>query len=190
VSDCIDIAQQRVRSKRAGPWRRWPPLALTAAALLVSGSAAAAIVALVGTSSAPLSGVVPGIAGRLLRYDIPVTPHLEPGNAGWCSEPRFSIKGAASVIGGETCSPAYQPGAPALLAGGEPISNASELFREARQPLNERQGQMILFWMVVSPRVAAVRLRGEVVASRADPRLPDRVRFTPLVFRWSLANGR
>ncbi len=124
--------------------------------------------------SAPLTGVVPGIGAAVLRYDIPITPDLEPGNAGWCSYPIFSIRnGVTQAAGGGTCSPAYQPRAPVILAGGEPISNERDLFNQAHLQLTDQQGQVNLVWAVVSSRVAAVRLGpGNVVASRRDPRLP------------------
>lgn len=154
--------------------RRWSPLAIVVAVLLVGGSAAGAIAAILDTGSAPLTGAVPGITAQLLRYDIPITPDLEPGDAGWCSSPIFSIRnGVTDAAGGDTCSPAAPAGAPVILGGGEPISNERDFLRQAGRTLNAHQGQLNLFWMVVSSQVAAVRLRpGEVVTSRADPRLP------------------
>ncbi len=185
MSDYIESLEQALRDAavreyqtptgRAQGRRRWSTLGvLLAAALLASGSAAAAIATFLDTGSAPLTGAVPGITAQLLRYDIPITPDLEPGNAGWCSEPRFSIKnGAADTSGGGTCSPAASPDAPVILAGGEPISNERDLLARAHRRLTNHEGQIGLFWMVVSSRVAAVRLRpGDVVSSRRDPRLP------------------
>src|ERR1035437_8546108 len=149
-------------------WRS--PLALLLV-VLAGGSTAAAIVGL-SRSSAPLTGSVPGLAGRL-RYDVPLTPDLEPGDAGWCSFPIFSITGTIDGAGAGTCSPAVPPGAPVILSGGEPLSNEQALFRQAHRPLSARQGQLNLVWMVVSSQVAAVRIdANEVVASRPDPRLP------------------
>ena len=154
--------------------RRWSTLAVAAAVVVAGGSATGAITTLVDTQSSPLSGPVPGFSARLLGYDIPITPDLEPGHAGWCSYPVFSVRnGATDATGGGTCSPAGPPGAPVILGGGEPISNERDLLRRARHTLGERQGQITLFWMVVSSRVAAVRLGpGDVVRSRPDPRLP------------------
>ena len=149
-------------------WRS--PLALLLV-VLAGGSTAAAIVVL-SRSSAPLTGSVPGLAGRL-RYDVPLTPDLEPGDAGWCSFPIFSITGTIDGAGAGTCSPAVPPGAPVILSGGEPLSNEQARFRQAHRPLSARQGQLNLVWMVVNSQVAAVRIdANEVVASRPDPRLP------------------
>lgn len=139
--------------------------------VLAGGSTAAAIVVL-SRSSAPLTGSVPGLTGRL-RYDIPLTPDLEAGDAGWCSYPIFAITGTIGSAGAGACSPAVPPGAPVILGGGEPISNEQALFRQAGRRLSTRQGQLNLFWMVVNSRVAAVRIDAkEVIASRPDPRLP------------------
>ncbi len=166
---------RQVASTTRPRWRRrWSPLAVVVAVLLVSGSAAGAIAAILGTGSAPLTGAVPGITAQLLRYDIPITPDLEPGDAGWCSSPIFSIRnGVTDAAGGDTCSPPAPAGVPVILAGGEPISNERDFLRQAGRALDARQGQLNLFWMVVSSNVAAVRLGpGDVVTSRQDPRLP------------------
>jgi len=156
---------------RWGAHQRWPAVAVVAALLALVASAAAALVVFAKNSSEPLTGAVPAL--RLLRYDVPVTPDLEAGDAGWCSSPRFTISGApAPFSGGGTCAPAYAPGTPILLAGGEPLSNAIDLFKAAHARLSRKQGQVNLFWSVVSARVAAIRLKpGLVVAGRRDPRL-------------------
>jgi hypothetical protein len=153
--------------------RRWPPFALTALALTVSATAAAAIVVLVDRGSAPLSGTVPSL--RALHYNVPLTPDLEAGHAGWCSDPRFTISGVPSPYsGGGTCAPSYRPGTPILLAAGEPISNAEDLLKSAHTPVTAQQGHTNLFWAIVSSRVAAVRLSpGHVVLARRDDRLPS-----------------
>lgn len=147
------------------------PLALALIVLVIGGSAAAAVVSLVNRS-APLTGTVPAAPGIItagLHYDIPVTPDLEPGNAGWCSFPRFSWSGSsrppgvpAELASGGTCGPAPSGERPLILGGGE-------------------EG---LFWMIVSSRVAALRLGTRaVIHSRSDARLPHGwravVTFTP-----------
>ena len=154
--------------------RRWPSLALVALALTISATAAAAIVVLVDRGgSAPLSGTVPSL--RALHYDVPLTPDLEAGHAGWCSDPRFSITSVRSPYdGGGTCAPSYLPGTPILLAGEEPISNAKNLLKSSHTPVTVQQGRMNLFWAIVTSRVAAVRLSpGQVVVPRTDDRLPS-----------------
>jgi hypothetical protein len=153
--------------------RRWPPFALVAMTLTISATAAAAIVVLVDRSSAPLSGTVPSL--RALRYDVPLTPDLEAGHAGWCSDPRFTIAGVPSPYsGGGACAPSYRPGTPIVLAGGEPISNAESLLKSSHTPVTAKQGHTNLFWAIVTSRVGAVRLSpGHVVLARRDDRLPS-----------------
>jgi len=109
----------------------------------------------------------------VLHYDVPVTPDLQAGDAGWCSFPRFWISGVPSpYYGGGTCAPAYRPGAPIVLAGGEPISNVENLLKSSHADVTAQQGNTSLFWAVVTSHVAAVRLRrGYVVAARRDDRL-------------------
>jgi hypothetical protein len=151
---------------------RWPPFALAALALAICATAGAAIVVLVDRGSAPLSGTVPSL--RALHYDVPLTPDLEAGDAGWCSDPRFSISGVRSPYdGGGACAPSYRPGSPIVLAGGEPISNAADLLKSAHTPVSARQGHTNLFWAIVTSRVAALRLSpGQVVGARGNDRLP------------------
>jgi hypothetical protein len=153
--------------------RRWPSLALAALVLAVGATAAAAIVVLVDRGSAPLSGTVPSL--RALHYDVPLTPDLEAGNAGWCSDPRFTISGVRSPYsGGGTCAPSYRPDTPVVLAGGEPIGNAEELLKSSHTAVTARQAHTELFWAIVTSRVAALRLSpGHVVVARSDDRLPS-----------------
>jgi hypothetical protein len=85
-----------------------------------------------------------------------VIPDLEPGNAGWCSYPRFWYTGrsrrATEISQGGTCAPAITGNPPVILGGGENSLN----------------------WIVVSRQVAAVRVGPhEVIRPRSDPRLPD-----------------
>jgi hypothetical protein len=147
-------------------------VALATLLLILTATAAAAIVVFAMRGSAPLTGTVPSL--RILRYDVSVMPDIEPGHAGWCSFPRFSIAGIrAPYAGGGTCSPANVPGTPVLLAGGEPLSNNRGLLDSAHKPLSAAQGSTNLFWAIVSTRVAAIRLRrGLTVAARRAPRLP------------------
>jgi hypothetical protein len=153
--------------------RRWPPAALVAVMLTVSATAAAAIVVLVDRGSASLSGTVPSL--RALHYDVPLTPDLEAGDAGWCSDPRFTISGVRSpYAGGGACAPSYTPGTPIVLAGGEPISNAEDLLKSSHTPVTAQQGHTNLFWAIVTSRVAALRLSpGHVVLARHNDKLPS-----------------
>jgi hypothetical protein len=148
------------------------PLALALIALVIGGSAAAGVVSLVNRNSAPLTGTVPAAPGIItagLHYDIPVTPDLEPGNVGWCSYPRFSLTASSPP-----------PGVPAEL----PSSGTCGLAAVGDTPLILGGGEEGLFWMIVSSRVAALRLgTGTVIQSRTDARLPYGwravVTFTP-----------
>ncbi len=167
----------RAEPVRSPRWRAWSrlrrsPLAVAAVVVLAGGSAAAAV-ALLSMRSAPLTGPVPGLLSRL-RYDVPLTPDLEPGNAGWCSYPLFSITGTIDDTGGGTCSPAVASGADVILSGGEPLSNEQALLSRSGTALDGAERTLNLVWMVVSSRVAAVLVSGhQVVTPRADPRLPN-----------------
>lgn len=197
-SVAVPPAGTRVTGGRPRRWRIWSrwrrsPLALVAV-LVLAGASTAAAVALLSARSAPLTGTVPGLLGRL-RYDVPLTPDLEPGHAGWCSYPLFSITGSIDDAGAGTCSPAAAPGAAVILAGGEPVSNEQALLRQSGHALDGADRHLGLVWMIVSSRVAAVQIsRRQVVTPRADPRLPggwravvaftsaplDRIRPVPL----------
>jgi hypothetical protein len=140
---------------------------------VVTGSAAAAVSSLVHSGSAPLTGTVPRapqLTGAGLHYDIPVTPDIEPGTAGWCSYPRFTFARGSRPPGltnplasSGTCGPAAADGRPIIIGGG---------------------GEESVFWMIVSSRVAGLQLGARTVISpRSDARLPNRwravVAFTP-----------
>ena len=156
---------------RPARWpRRWRSSVAALAVLVLAGGSTAAAIAVLDHGSAPLTGSVPGTRAPL-RYDVPLTPDLEAGDAGWCSYPTFAITGSIDSAGAGTCSPAVPPGAPVLLGGAEPLSNEQALLRHAGQRLGR---QLNLFWMVVSSRVAAVLIDPhEVIASRPDARLPS-----------------
>jgi hypothetical protein len=170
TSAAAGAAERRARRRWLPSLRHWSAL-WVGVTLAISASAAAAIAVLVDHASAPLSGTVPSL--HVLHYNVPVTPDLEAGEAGWCSDPRFSIPGSHSPdSGGGTCSPAYRPGSPIVLAGAEPVSNADDLLRSSHTPVTARQGQTNLFWAIVTSDVAAVRLGpGHVVTARDDGRL-------------------
>jgi hypothetical protein len=140
---------------------------------MVGGGSTAAAVAVLTRNSAPLTGSVPALAGAL-RYDIPLIPDLEPGDAGWCSYPLFSITGRIDNTGGGTCSPAVPSGAAVIIGGGEPISNEAALLRSSGSRVPAGSRPLSLVWMVVGAQVAAVRIApNEVITPRADPRLPQ-----------------
>lgn len=142
------ILSGEAAGRRARPswWRvrsRWWRSPLVLLLVVLAGVSTAAAIAVLSRSSAPLTGSVPGLAGRL-HYDVPLTPDLEPGDAGWCSYPIFAITGTIDSAGGGTCSPAVAPGAPVILGGGEPIGNEQALFRQVGNRLSAREGRINL----------------------------------------------
>lgn len=160
---------------RGGLWRslrRWPGVAVAAGLLALAATAAAAVGLLDDRGSAPLTGTVPSLP--LLRYRVPVTPDLEAGNAGWCSYPSFATGSVPPPDSGSgACAPAYGPGAPIVIAGGEPISNGEHLPKRSHTPPRAQQGGTYLFWAIVISRVAALRLSpGLVVTARREDGLP------------------
>ena len=196
----VDVSQWGPQFGRRGRSRlRLSAVALVLGVALLAGSAAAAVLALVG-SSAPVSGTVPvtvipnhsprpgstpgsspipppsssQMRPLRLHYDVPLIPDLEPGNAGWCSYPSFAIAGLIDDAGGGTCSPAPPPGSTVLVSGGEPISNEQSLIAAAGYRISPRQAHMTLVWMFVSSRVAQVRIdASQLIAPRLDPLAPS-----------------
>jgi hypothetical protein len=152
---------------------RRSPLALLAVVVLASGSTTAAVALLIMRSAA-LTGTVPGQLGRL-RYDIPLAPDLEPGHAGWCSYPLFSITGSIDDAGAGTCSPAFllnarAPRRPAPAPPGLMPTNQPDVFTVASaEILAKRVG---VGWLLVQSRsitlarmlLDAIRVDGTAVA--------------------------
>lgn len=108
------VAVEPVAPSQRGPrsWRRGRPrpLAVLVAALVICGSATAAVLSLGGRASQPLSDRVPGravtgpptaafeaVAGD--RYRITVFPNLEAGAAGWATGMAFSRNGQPQSSG-------------------------------------------------------------------------------------------
>ncbi len=99
-------------ARRRWVWSRKRPhgLAVVLAALVVCGSAAAAVVSLQASSSQPLSGRVPGRAAPFTgagaisvagyRYSIRVTPELDTGSAGWAAWTAYARPPFAGGLGG------------------------------------------------------------------------------------------
>lgn len=144
-------------------WRRHP-VALVAAALVVSGSATAAVVSLT-SRSAPLTGRVPPVRGPAsprslagLRYEITIFPYIEAGQLGWCTNITYTRHGKLE-FGSGAC-------------GGGPSADRP-LFGEILSidpspPAGDR-----VSYVITAPRVAAVHIEhGPTIAARSDPRLP------------------
>ena len=149
------LAARILRPRRPG-WSdgdlRWRPLALLLAGVLVTGSAAAAVVSLTRTSSAPLVGSLPdrpGIAGRGSVYDIAVTPDLAAGSIGWCAN--WSDHPTDGYAG--SCVAAARSYGPIIMSG--------------------EDSQTSLVWLIVNRNVPAVRVDNIIVASHGDPTLPN-----------------
>ena len=102
------------RRTEAPAWRRAHPVALVVASLAVCASAAAAIVSLTGHASQPLAGRVPGahvarpgpfgaesVSGE--RYRVTVTPDIQAGDAGWCTDILYGPAGRYALGSGGGC---------------------------------------------------------------------------------------
>lgn len=177
-------AARRVAAEPATPSRagsRWwhrgrpRPLAVLVAALVICGSATAAVLSLGGSASQPLSGRVPGrpvggspaaelqsVAGD--RYRITVFPDLPAGSAGWATGFAFSRNGQ-------------------LASGGQ----AGGLYPTARDPIFGGAGvgyiavgpqaSASVAFSLTGPEVAAIRFDGRTIRTFTSPQLPtsDRV---------------
>jgi hypothetical protein len=97
---------RRARLSRSRSWLRRRPrgLVLVAAALIISGSAAAAVISLHATGSQRLAGNVPGsptrptsasspVSVRGDQYRIVVFPQLTAGEIGWCTGITYTYHG-------------------------------------------------------------------------------------------------
>jgi hypothetical protein len=146
--------------------RRSHPLALVAAALVITGSAAAAVVSLTAGRSQPLAGTVPGqvesasLAGY--RYTITVSPSLDAGGAGWNSSISYSRGGQSGF--GEGGGGAYATSSNPFLGGdGGAFSIA--------YPSPSRRGDTVGY-VLTGPAVAAVRIGNRTIATFSSPSLP------------------
>ena len=125
MTDPFDLLRaDLVRVAAAGPpraarWSRWRDwlrrqprgLVLVAAALVIGGSAVAAVISLHATSSQPLAGKVPGsptrpasasstVSVRGDEYRIMVFPQLTAGEVGWCTGITYTYHGKPGRYGG------------------------------------------------------------------------------------------
>jgi hypothetical protein len=140
------------------------------AALVICGSAAAAVVSLTGSPSQPLTGQVPGrtiggsngglpsVAGY--RYRITMTPALDAGSGGWTAgisyfNPRTGLSG-----GGES-------------GGGGYPTRANPVFQGTGLDLAEpgQHGDQVGF-VVTGPTVAAIRVGPRTIRTFTSSQLP------------------
>lgn len=168
------------RADLASPRRRWAwvrgrsrPLAVVLAALVVCGSAAAAVLSLTASSSQPLSGRVPGrmapapeggaisVAGY--RYSIRVTPNLSTGGAGWAVWTAYHGPPFGSGLGGGG-------------GGGYPTSTDPIFQGGGVMPWNPPSGATpkgdSVGFVVTGPQVAAVRIGDRTVRTFSSALLP------------------
>ena len=150
--------------------RRWSlarpsrPLSIVLAALVITGSAAAAVFSLAGSRSQPLAGKVPGaiepasVAGY--RYKITVTPSLYTGTAGWETFITYAGNGSlGSPLGGG--GGGGYPTATNPLFGGPCFSCGGPSSR----------GKSVGFVMA-SPQVLALRIGDRTIRTFSSPSLP------------------
>ncbi|HZU45689.1 MAG TPA: hypothetical protein VFA16_00310 [Mycobacterium sp.] len=150
--------------------RRWlprppRPVSIVLAALVITGSAAAAVFSLTGSRSQPLAGKVPGaiepasVAGY--RYTITVTPSLYTGTAGWESFITYSTNSSqGSPYRGGGGGGAY-PTATNPLFGGSCFDCGGSVSR----------GNTV-GWVLTSPQVVALRIGDRTIRTLSSPSLP------------------
>jgi hypothetical protein len=137
--------------------RRSRPMAIILAALVITGSAAAAVVSLTASASRPLVGRVPGaVASASLAgygYRIAVSPSLGAGTAGWNDWIVYNRPGRSGYGGwnGAGCGPVWG------LGGGGPIE--------------ARRGEIVGF-VLSGPQVWAVRIGSRTIRTISSPVLP------------------
>jgi hypothetical protein len=163
--------------KRWG-WLRRPsrPVAILLVALVITGSAAAAVLSLTGSASQPLVGRVPGsitpasLAGY--RYTIAVTPgdtNLSAGAAGWDSWIVYSRRGT-SGYGGSGGGLGYPTATNPIFGGSGPI------FGGGSGPTSFGRGTTVEY-VLTGPQVWAVRIGSRTIRTVSSRALPtgDRV---------------
>lgn len=201
--------------------RRWPAI-LCIATALGAASAAAAGVDLFGGAHR-LEGRVPSAAltepaaairvlgaegapvlPKGLRYAVPITPDIEPGDAGWCGAPVYTPPGADTPLtgGASACATAVEGGY-AVVAGGEPLTNLqggvssarpdngaerdrTQLKHTLQRWLRGRQEAAQLNWFVYSAPVAAVKIGTTTYPTFSSPDLPAGWRALVLFTRGAL----
>jgi hypothetical protein len=167
------VARTRSLGRR---WRQWMrsrshSVMVVFAALVISGSAAAAVVSLNSSRSQPLTGKVPGaiepasVAGY--RYTITVTPNLDAGGAFWntfIAYTRNHRTGSGSNVGGGGGSPYPTPTNP--LFGGN-----LDQFESGRVGAQGLLGDTVGYTLT-GPAVAAVRFGSRTIRTFSSPELP------------------
>jgi hypothetical protein len=160
-------------------WLRRPsrPVGIILAALLITGSAAAAVVSVTESASQPVVGRVPGaiapasVAGY--HYTIGVTPGLGAGTSGWLSWILYSWPGTSGYVGGGAglfTTPIFGVGSGRVYGGG-------------RGPARFARGDIVTY-VLTGPQVFAVRIGSRTIRTVSSRSLPigDRaaVLFVPV----------
>ena len=183
MSDPFDVLRSELvraaaRAELSSPQRRWQwlhrrprPLAVVLAALVICGSATAAVLSLTASPSQPLSGRVPGaitrpgpggspsVAGE--RYRIVVTPSLSPGQPGWTTGIDYAASPSGSGTSGESDGGIYPTAENAVFGG------AGDAF----VPTPGRRGDTVAI-VLTGPQVAAVRFGQRTIRTSASAQLP------------------
>lgn len=166
--DLVDAARRQSRARRAaaGIRRRRVPgrgLAIALCALLVAGTATAAVIGLRTEPTKPLAGPIDDANPSARAYAISLVPDLRAGQAGWCGVMRLTKQGRL-VSSGAGCGPLRAAGGSQIVGGG----------------IYGRREEIA--YAVVTENVAAVRFaKRTVVATRSDPRLPHGWRYAVAV---------
>jgi hypothetical protein len=167
-AELVEAAERAARPatrKRWGRLRRPSrPVAVLLVALVIAGSAAAAVLSL--RSSQPLAGRVPGaVAGGSLagyRYTIAVTPQLPAGTAGWESLIVYSRTGTAGIVqGGGTLG--YPTSTYPDFGGGSGPDSCPVCFA---------RGNAVTY-VLTGPEVFAVRIGSHTIRTVASRALPS-----------------
>lgn len=183
--DLVDAAQRQQRARRAAaeirrrrldPLRSRRGLAACFAALLVAGSATAAVISHDPEPSKPLRGAVPPASPATesaREYAISMSPDLSAGAVGWCTTITFS-DAARPVATGMACGPARSASG-LVMAGGRLVV-----------------GRELLLDFVVTPGdVPVVRMpNGRRIITRRDGSLPADWRAAVTLARGNLNKAR
>jgi hypothetical protein len=180
-----ELVSAAARAELASPRRRWAWLrsrphgvAVVLAALVVCGTAAAAVVSLSASSSQPLSGRVPGRVAPLrgegatsvagYRYRIRVTPNLSTGSAGWAVWTAYTAPPFGGGLGGGGGGGYPTPSDPVFQGGGVGPWNLPS----GAQSRGDSVG-----FVVTGPQVAAVRIGHRTIRTFTSSLVPagDRV---------------
>ena len=176
MKDPFDILRAELvsaaeRAALPAPRKRWGrlrrpsrPVAILLVALVIAGSAAAAVLSL--SASQPLEGRVPGaitpasVAGY--RYTIAVTPSLPAGVAGWESLIIYTRTGASIQPPQSGGTLGYPTATFPVFGGGSGPDSCPVCFA---------RGNAVTY-VLTGPRVFAVRIGSQTIRTITSPALP------------------